>query len=319
MNTRTHRNAARGAIVIASLALCSALQAQVLISNGGGTNTVGGNTISWSIGEPIIGTGTVPGGIITQGFQQAEPVRLKLNIRAFLQGPYNSTTGAMNDGLRANSLIPTTEPYTALGYAFVGGGGESTTQPILDFPGSNAIIDWVVLELRDKNDNVNVLHSRSALLQADGDVVEMDGFSQVRFPLPADDYFIAVHHRNHLSVMPLNSVALSGSSSAIDLTNGSTATYGTNAQHINAGVRMLWCGDVSGDGTLMYVGEGNDRDPILVEIGGTVPTATSAGYKAEDVNMDGTVKYVGEGNDRDPILVNIGGSVPTNTRTEQLP
>jgi hypothetical protein len=35
--------------------------------------------------------------------------------------------------------------------------------------------------------------------------------------------------------------------------------------------------------------------------------------------MDGLVKYSGVGNDRDPILSNIGGTVPTNTRLEQLP
>ena len=39
----------------------------------------------------------------------------------------------------------------------------------------------------------------------------------------------------------------------------------------------------------------------------------------EDVNMDGIVRYVGNGNDRDPVLQNIGGSVPTDIRTEQLP
>ncbi len=54
-------------------------------------------------------------------------------------------------------------------------------------------------------------------------------------------------------------------------------------------------------------------------IGGAVPTNTIAGYRSEDVNLDGTVRYVGEGNDRDPVLVNIGGSVPTNTRAAQLP
>ena len=38
-----------------------------------------------------------------------------------------------------------------------------------------------------------------------------------------------------------------------------------------------------------------------------------------DVNLDGNVLYVGNLNDRDPILVNIGGSVPTSTRVQQLP
>ena len=39
----------------------------------------------------------------------------------------------------------------------------------------------------------------------------------------------------------------------------------------------------------------------------------------EDVNLDGTVKYTGTANNRDPILINVGGTVPTNTRVEQVP
>jgi len=35
--------------------------------------------------------------------------------------------------------------------------------------------------------------------------------------------------------------------------------------------------------------------------------------------MDGTVQYTGTGNDRDPVLLNIGGVVPTQVRFEQLP
>jgi len=37
------------------------------------------------------------------------------------------------------------------------------------------------------------------------------------------------------------------------------------------------------------------------------------------VTLDGVVKYTGLENDRDIILVNIGGTVPTDTREEQLP
>ncbi|MEZ4740803.1 MAG: hemagglutinin protein [Flavobacteriales bacterium] len=271
------------------------------------------------MGEIVIRTSIVPGGIVTQGFQQPNTVRVLVNVKAFLQGPYNPGSGAMNDGLRTNGLIPTTEPYTALGYSFIGGGGESTTQAILDFPGSNAIIDWVLLELRDRNDNTNVLHSRSALLQADGDIVAMDGFSPVDFPLGADDYYLAVLHRNHLAVVSLSPIALSRTATTVDLSDGSTPTYGSNAQQVLAGTYLLWAGDVNSDGTIKYTGSSNDRDPILSAIGGTVPTNTVTGYRAEDVNMDGTTKYSGAGNDRDIILQNIGGVVPTNTRVEQVP
>jgi hypothetical protein len=70
---------------------------------------------------------------------------------------------------------------------------------------------------------------------------------------------------------------------------------------------------------LSYTGSGNDRDPILVRIGGIVPTNAVTGYHPEDINLDGSVRYTGSANDRDIILQNIGGVVPTNTRLEQLP
>ncbi len=35
--------------------------------------------------------------------------------------------------------------------------------------------------------------------------------------------------------------------------------------------------------------------------------------------LAGAIKYAGSGNDRDPILVNIGGGVPAAVRSAQLP
>jgi hypothetical protein len=70
---------------------------------------------------------------------------------------------------------------------------------------------------------------------------------------------------------------------------------------------------------LLYIGSGNDRDPILARIGGSIPTNQVTGYWLEDTNLDGAVRYLGLGNDRDAILQNIGGSIPTNNRLEQLP
>ena len=58
---------------------------------------------------------------------------------------------------------------------------------------------------------------------------------------------------------------------------------------------------------------------MLQVIGGSVPTLTATGYYTEDVNMDGIVKYVGTVNDRDRLLVAIGGVNPAAVRQEQLP
>ncbi|MBV6404029.1 MAG: hypothetical protein IT228_04295 [Flavobacteriales bacterium] len=64
--------------------------------------------------------------------------------------------------------------------------------------------------------------------------------------------------------------------------------------------------------------EGPAKDPS--EVAGVTPNnVVNNVYSAHDVNMNGQVKYAGPNNDRDPILVNIGGTTPNSTRTEQLP
>jgi PKD repeat protein len=250
------------------------------------------------------------------------PTAVQVAVRAHLDGPYNATTGLMNDALRGLAGFPLTEPYTALGYAHVGGGGETVLPAVLSVSGSNAIVDWVIVELRGTANSSVVLAGQAALLQRDGDVVGTDGTSPLSFDVPAGNYHVSVRHRNHLGCMTLNTVALVSAPTSVDLTLGATATYGTEARKSVTGsfpTNALWGGDVSFDHEVIYTGGDNDRDMILVAIGGTVATNIVNGYLPEDVNLDGSAIYTGGGNDRDRILQNIGGVVPTNTRSEQLP
>lgn len=238
-------------------------------------------------------------------------------VRVLLDGPYNAASGLMVDSLRAKGLVPLLEPYTALGHAV--DGPLTVDAAVLATSGNNAIVDWVLVELREGDAPHAVVEARAGLLQRDGDVVGVDGQSPLGFCSPPDNYRIAVRHRNHLGCMTGSSLALSSTSTDVDLRISAAATYGVNARKVVGNLRTLWSGDVLRDGTLRYTGISNDRDPILSAVGGSVPTGTANGYLAADVNMDGEVRYVGAGNDRDPILSNIGGSVPTATLTEQLP
>ena len=131
-----------------------------------------------------------------------------------------------------------------------------------------------------------------------------------------------MRHRNHLGCMTANPVTLSASPTLVDFTMATTATYGTSARKTSTGavpVQMLWAGDVTFNGVVKYTGVGNDRDAILVGVGGTTPNNVVSIYSTRDVNLSGQIKYTGSGNDRDPILVNIGASVPTAQRFQQLP
>ena len=244
--------------------------------------------------------------------------------RVFLEGPYNAGVGTMNDGLRALGLVPTTEPYTGLGYVHVGGGGETTSPAILAQPGSNAVVDWVVLELRDMIAPSIVVATRSALLQRDGDVVDTDGVSAVSMFIGQGDYYVAVRHRNHLGCMTVSPEPFfSGQTPAVDFTQSSTATYGVDARKTSGSAvpkQLLWAGDVTFNHIIKYIGSGNDRDLILTTVGSTTPNNVVGNtYSTRDVNMNGEVRYTGSGNDRDPILLNVGSTTPNNVRTEQLP
>ncbi|MEZ4934959.1 MAG: hypothetical protein R2788_22870 [Saprospiraceae bacterium] len=246
-----------------------------------------------------------------------------LQIYAYLQGPLDENTGLMKDGLRTsldvdgNRLIPLTEPFTGLEplpsqkpFKHQGGGGETIHASILDVEGNNAIVDWVFVELRSKTDPYYTILTRSALLQRDGDVVDLDGVSPVVFRAKTDEYFIVLRHRNHLGVITATPFGLTrdkASPVTIDFTDPNTPTYTEYMRKIsnNGQIAMLWAGNADGNDRLVYQGAGADRDYIFFEIyldpentNGSL-NHISKGYSTADTNMDGKTIYLGSGNDID--------------------
>ena len=277
--------------------------------------------LSWSVGQSTGASLVGSTRMITAGIQQPDPVWMLLNARVLLGGPYNTGTGLMNDGLRSASLIPASEPYTAAGFTQAGrGGGEQVAPAVLATTGNNAIVDWVFVELRDAALPLHIFSTRCGLVQRDGDVVDTDGGSPLRLSAVPGNYHVAIRHRNHLPVMTLDPVAFGTAPVALTFIDGSTATFGTEAQRLNGAVRHLWPGDITVNTQVKYTGIGNDRDPILVAVGSTTPNSTLTNqYNVRDVNLDGVVKYTGSNNDRDPILVTVGNTTPNSIRSAQLP
>ena len=118
---------------------------------------------------------------------------------------------------------------------------------MLNVAGKNAIVDWVFIEVRDKNDAAVVLESKVGLIQRDGDVVDTSGVARLLFSVLEDDHFVSLWHRNHLGAMTLNTVALSDQETTVDLSDPLTDTYGTDARKIDGGVARLWCGNALPD------------------------------------------------------------------------
>ncbi|HRH38176.1 MAG TPA: PKD domain-containing protein, partial [Flavobacteriales bacterium] len=169
---------------------------------------------------------------------------LRLALKLFLDGPYDSNTQLMRDDLRAASMIPNNEPYTALNFTQASdGGGEVMQAGVSTRTGNDAIVDWVQVELRNANTPTTLVATRPALVQRDGDVVAEDGVSPITLLAAAGSYKIAVRHRNHFGAMTANAIAITTTSTTIDFTDQALALFGTEPTRAVGTKRTLWSGN----------------------------------------------------------------------------
>ena len=249
---------------------------------------------------------------------------LLVSPKVFLQGAYNTTLNVMNDALRSANLIPLTEPYSSvtgnniITVALRGsGGGETATASVVGSAAgvatNNTVVDWVVVQLHNSTTNA-VISQRSALLQRDGDIVDVDGISPVNLAGNiSGSYYISVKHRNHLAirtatVMSLAKITTTNYDFSIGLANAlapgsSTAMTNKYGTGITTSNFMMWAGNGNTNTTLRYAGAANDENALL----NTPPLSGSkilvvSGYFLTDYNMNGNVRYAGAGNDENMLL-----------------
>ncbi len=224
--------------------------------------------------------------------------------KVFLQGAYLPNTQLMSDNLRQLNLLPADQPYDNLNH-FDYDGIETAAPAVFAVTGNNAITDWVLLELRDATNPATVLATRAALVQRDGDIVDTDGVSPVKFDVAAGNYHLAVRHRNHLGAMTATPLAMSATPVTVDFTSTTTSIYGTSAMKLMSGKRVLWAGNANGDHKLVFQGGVNDADAVFFDVilgPGNVsntPNFIVGGYQSSDCNMDGRTIFQGLDNDVD--------------------
>jgi hypothetical protein len=322
---------------------------------GGATPPLGITPVKPSLVDPITGIVICTANCDPDGDGILTPVdglpttrsdaeRVSLLAKVWLQGALygvNGTNTIMRDNLRSKGLIPLSSPYPGMGLPETIP-TPATSAAVLDqaTPANDAIVDWVYLELRDGNNPSNILKSRSALLQRDGDIVHIDGVSVVTFDkVSAGNYYVAVRHRNHLGVMSALPIALSSVPSVVDFCNGSTPAFNLDdTKAINRPFIVvdqgfaLWAGNTLFDKKVIYRGNSNDTNPIyqaiLTDMGNIFGSASYKlkAYNTGDVNMDGETIFQGSGNDPQFIYQNIIVNHPGNvlqqeffTIGEQLP
>lgn len=250
-------------------------------------------------------------------------IGIALDIKVKLQGAMigNGGGGLMRDDLRKQGLLPMIEPYSNMGNIthVNGGGGEEVDQSIFDITGSDAIVDWVVVELRSPLRADSIIATRSGILQRDGDLVHIDGQSNITFEfLPSGNYYVAVRHRNHLGLITKEPHFLSPIPTHIDFTNSATNLYGNFPTGDLNGERILWSGDLNADKNATYQGPQNDIFTLFFAVMldssniDFLANFLSIGYLNEDLDLDGRVIFQGPDNDRSKMLFNVTLATPEN-------
>jgi hypothetical protein len=166
-----------------------------------------------------------------------------------------------------NELLPEDQPYAAAPFNYPGG------EDVTEFPEN--IVDWVLVELRDVI-TMEPIAKRSALITANGDIVDLDGVSQLRFTASADMYYVVICHRNHLDIMSDGPIDFNSTWGVVDFTLGNAGML-----EVSPGVWAMIKGDVNKDGLV------NSTD--LVNLAPKSAIGYSNEYLNFDVNMDGLV------------------------------
>jgi hypothetical protein len=279
-----------------------------------------------------------------------------IGSRAFLQGAYDYTvanTGLMFDNLRtlpfgssaSTANFPSTDPYRVAPYSTTFTHFNNTILETIPNSGvlgaqastSDNIVDWVFLELRALNASPGntLLETRSALIQRDGDIVDVDGVSPVTFNNISDgNYILTVRHRNHLglsidqtSPRTINEAKSTAfTTNVIDLRTatdpqlfGTSAAFTTVVHPTLGTINLLWGGNANSNNATRFSGLNNDRDYLLITTLGNNPGSSQSNiYHSADLNMNKVVRFSGLSNDRDFLLITVLGNNPGTSKTEAI-
>lgn len=201
-----------------------------------------------------------------------------LDLKAFLQGPFNGTD--MNTNLNSGGYLPLSQPYSGDPWNYTG------TEAVAAIPNQD-VVDWVVVELRDAPSASGATYEYSVAAQAgfilkNGSIVGTDGLSPLTFDYQVtQNLFAILWHRNHLGVMNSTPLVKNGNTYTYDFTTGSGQAYGGVQAHkeITPGVWGMISADGNADGQV----NNSDKNDVWS------PQAGSNGYLQGDFNMDAQV------------------------------
>ena len=190
-------------------------------------------------------------------------------FRLYLEGPFDKTKDRMHSLLIQQGHVSDTSPYL------------QDPRQVNAVPDS--AVDWVLLELLDAPMGTS-LFSKSFLLSKNGFLMsETNNSSYIHLSGVAyGDYYLKIHHRNHMPAISADSVTISENSVAeYDFTLGFSQYYEQECvKQLLSGHWAVKGGDINRDDLI----DGTDFNLWYVSA-----QDAETGYMHADINMDGVV------------------------------
>jgi len=167
----------------------------------------------------------------------------RVQARVLLEGPYNIATHQMNTTLAESGMLPLSQPFATEPFYY--------NEPIVAATLPPLATEWVLLELRDKNDSSHLIARSAGFLRSDGMLIDSGGALGLTIQniLP-DEYYIAIRTLHHLPVISASPVSFP-SSQVYDFTTSPSQVFGTDQLYaLEPGVYGLFSGDYDGSGVI---------------------------------------------------------------------
>ncbi len=196
-----------------------------------------------------------------------------VELTVFLEGLYNTATGAMNKAMDYNPVLEQTYPKY-----------------------DGTVADLITIEL----------HAPGAYgtpVMTFGDV-ELNQNGKAYFTLLSgqiSDYYITILHRNHLETVSGLPVSFTSQPVIYNFTSAAGQAYGGNMKEVATGVWAVFAGDVNGDGVLSGADLIDATDQVRLGV---------SGYRAEDVNGDGVMSGADIIQITDNIRLGVSAAIP---------
>lgn len=231
---------------------------------------------------------------MSEGFIAA----MQMDIKIFLEGPYDPLTGIMHTQLNDQGYLPGQFPVTYFGkstppgqpfsegpWFYEGVEGDQLIDNVdrLQSAYSETVVDWILVSLRRGLTKGTEVFQGAGLIHSDG-TIEMQRLME--FTENGAQYFIVLEHRNHLPVMSAIPVPVVQGGVSFDFTtiDSYRSIIGTG-QISNNGVFMM----AAGNGE-MVLDNSSDTDINVKDLTAwLLNNGENSSYYPEDYDLNGDI------------------------------